>query len=302
MPTLSVLLVHPDPQIRQVLRTRVEAVDFLRVLGECVSGEEAMELLTAIPYGVCCVGTYLAGEMTGFDVAHQLMARQHRPALILLADSEEHAFTAFELDATDYLIIPCAEDRFKRTVDRLRQFQAHFRLVPEPQSNWREPQPAVPEQTCQQPESPTVEDHCSETVQLPLADEEQDQFLSALKNAWDDETPRPDVERLPITQDGKTMLLPYHEIIFVEAYEDYSYVHTSTQKYLTTYRLKVLEGRLKPHRFFRVHRKYLVNLDMVTEIATTSGSNCMLRTAGRTRIELPISRRRMSELKQVLGL
>jgi DNA-binding LytR/AlgR family response regulator len=51
-----------------------------------------------------------------------------------------------------------------------------------------------------------------------------------------------------------------------------------------------------------VHRKYLVNLDMVTEIASMPGSNFMLRTAGRTRIELPISRRRIAELKKVIGL
>jgi DNA-binding LytR/AlgR family response regulator len=87
----------------------------------------------------------------------------------------------------------------------------------------------------------------------------------------------------------------------VEAYEDYSYVNTAAQKYLTSYRLKYLEERLAPHRFFRVHRKYLVNLDMVTEIASLPGSNFMLRTAGRTRIELPISRRRLASLKQVLG-
>jgi DNA-binding LytR/AlgR family response regulator len=102
--------------------------------------------------------------------------------------------------------------------------------------------------------------------------------------------------------DGRTLLIPYTQIIFVEAYEDYSYVHTAKQKFLTSYRLKNLEDRLRMHRFFRVHRKYLVNLDMVTEIASLPGSNFMLRTAGKTRIELPISRRRIAELKKILGL
>jgi len=32
------------------------------------------------------------------------------------------------------------------------------------------------------------------------------------------------------------------------------------------------------------------------------GANFMLRTAGKTRIELPISRRRVGELKEMLGL
>ena len=111
-----------------------------------------------------------------------------------------------------------------------------------------------------------------------------------------------DIEKLPITQDGRTILLPYTQILFIEAYEDYSFVHTVSQKMLTSYRLKNLEERLRPHRFFRVHRKYLVNLDQVTEIATLPGGNFMLRTAGKTRIELPIGRRRIGELKQILGL
>jgi len=51
-----------------------------------------------------------------------------------------------------------------------------------------------------------------------------------------------------------------------------------------------------------VHRKFLVNLETVTEIATLPGGQSMLRTQGKTRIELPISRRRVGELKHVLGL
>ena len=105
-----------------------------------------------------------------------------------------------------------------------------------------------------------------------------------------------------MSQDGRTILIPYDQIIFVEAFEDYSYVHTANQKFLSSHRLKNLEDRLGPHRFFRVHRKYLVNLDMVTEIASMPGSNFMLRTTGRTRIELPISRRRIAELKKIIGL
>jgi DNA-binding LytR/AlgR family response regulator len=111
-----------------------------------------------------------------------------------------------------------------------------------------------------------------------------------------------EIEKLPINQDGRLLLVPYSQIVFIEAYEDYSYVHTSGDKFLTSYRLKNLEERLRKHRFFRVHRKYLVNLEMVTEIASMPGSNFMLRTAGRKKIELPISRRRIGELKQLLNL
>ncbi|GFM37602.1 LytR/AlgR family response regulator transcription factor [Desulfovibrio psychrotolerans] len=298
MSHLTTLLVHPDAAIRARLRAMLEPVSFVRVLGEAATGQEAQLLLDAIPYGVFFLGVSLSSPTDGLDLARLLLGRRQRPALVFLATDEQHAFAAFELEATDYLIFPCQEDRFARTVDRLRQFKTHHNLAPEPSSRWREPHAPV------QVEHDGDYDELEETVQLPLADDEQEDFLSALKQAWDHSSRfRPvEIERLAITLEGKTMLLPYHEIIFVEAYEDYSYVHTATQKYLTSYRLKVLESRLRAHRFFRVHRKYLVNLDMVTEIASLPGSNFMLRTAGRTRIELPISRRRLAELKQVLGL
>lgn len=289
MPKLKTLLIHPDPEVRTALRDALEDVHFVQVLGEAVTAFEAMELLEAVPYGVFFVSTDLPGDASGIEMAQMLTGRKNKPALVFISDSEAKAYAAFELGATDYLLWPPAPGRMARTIDRLQNFKSRFREVPPPsvEAGTDEPDPSGDEQT----------------VQLPLPDEEQDTFLAALKTAWDQTANRrPEIDKLAVTQDGRTILIPYDQIIFVEAFEDYSYVHTANQKYLSSYRLKNLEDRLEPHRFFRVHRKYLVNLDMVTEIASMPGSNFMLRTAGRTRIELPISRRRIAELKKIIGL
>jgi DNA-binding LytR/AlgR family response regulator len=304
MPRLTSLILHPDAAVRHSLRAHVSQVPFLRVVGEAVCANEAQELLNAIHYGAVFCGVDLQQPEQGLEFAQRLMGRRHRPALVFIASDETHAFAGFELDATDYLIWPCTAQRFSRTIARLRQFCSHFKLAPDPETRWNEKAAPAPAGTAGHglQTDTTAEDDA--TVQVPLADDEQDGFLDALKQAWDyNSTYRPvEIEKLAITYEGKTLLLPYDEIVFVEAYEDYTYVHTAEQKYLTSYRLKILEGKLKPHRFFRVHRKYLVNLNMVTEITSLPGSSFMLRTAGRTRIELPISRRRIGELKQVLGL
>ena len=290
MPKLKTLLVHPDPEVRTALRDVLEDVPFMQVLGEAVTAFEAMELLESIPYGVFFLGVDLPGGASGIEMAQMLAGRKHKPALVFLSDSESQAYAAFELGATDYLLWPPAPGRMARTIDRLQNFKTRFREVPAPQAY-------------DAPEAEPDDFDDEQTVQLPLPDEEQDSFLAALKVAWDQTAGRrPEIEKLAVSQDGRTILIPYDQIIFVEAFEDYSYVHTATQKYLSSHRLKNLEDRLGPHRFFRVHRKYLVNLDMVTEIASMPGSNFMLRTAGRTRIELPISRRRIAELKKIIGL
>jgi DNA-binding LytR/AlgR family response regulator len=293
MSQLNTLLIHPDPLVRVALRQHLRDVDFLRVLGEAVSAFEALALLEAIPYGVFFVGADLPEGVSGLELAQMLASRKHSPALVFIASDESLAFKAFELGATDYLLWPFAGDRLARTLSRLKQFKAHFKEIPIPDQSWKETDHTEDEDY-----------HAEETVKLALAEEDEDKFLSALRQAWEHSRRYGaiDIEKLAITLDGRTILLPYDQIIFIEAYEDYSYVHTATQKFLTSYRIKVLEDRLRQHRFFRVHRKYLVNLDMVTEIAALPGGNSMLRTAGKTRIELPISRRRIADLKQILGL
>lgn len=289
MPKLKTLLIHPDPQIRAELRKELDGVPFLQLLGEAVTAFEALEMLESIPYGVFFTGIDLPGGMSGIELAQMLGGRKNRPALVFLSESESHAYAAFELGASDYLLWPPAPGRLARTIERLGDFKSRFKEVPVPDEPWENSEQSEPDD--------------ERTVQLPLEEDEQESFLAALRQAWDQTRTRtPEIEKLAVNQDGRMYLIPYGQIIFVEAYEDYSYVHTSQQKFLTSYRLKNLEDRLKPHRFFRVHRKYLVNLDMVTEIASMPGSNFMLRTAGKTRIELPISRRRIGELKQILGL
>lgn len=295
MAKLKTLLLHPDPLVRRDLRQALSGAGFLSVLGEAVTAFEAMELIEAIPYGALFLALDLPGGVSGLELAQMLAGRKNKPALVFLAAGEAQAYAAFELGATDYLLWPAPEERVQKTLQKLSEFKARFREVPMPEK-WDEAAPGGAF------EDGPWSDADEKTVSVPLEDDEQEHFLSALKQAWDtNQTRTPEIEKLAVSQDGRMFLVPYGQIVFVEAYEDYSYVHTAQQKYLTSYRVKYLEERLAPHRFFRVHRKYLVNLDMVTEIAQLPGSNFMLRTAGRTRIELPISRRRIASLKQVLG-
>ena len=287
MNELRVLLIHPDPQLRHDLRQQLREVDGVKVLGEAVSAFEAMELSEAIGYSAFFLGMDLPDGVSGLELAQILGQRRQRPAMVFLAEDEIHAFKAFELGATDYLLWPCTTERLKRTVTRLRQLPADAHIA-EPEGNSRKSLDSEGDE---------------ETLQISLGEEEEDNFLKALRQAWDYNQARPlEIEKLPITLDGRVILVPYSQIVFVEAYEDYSFVHTNQDKYLTSFRLKYLEDRLRSHRFFRVHRKFLVNLELVTEIASLPGSNFMLRTTGKKRIELPVSRRRIADLKQILGL
>ncbi|WP_457571242.1 LytR/AlgR family response regulator transcription factor [Desulfovulcanus sp.] len=282
MSFLKALIIHPDREVSATLREYLAEEDQIKILGEAMTSFEALELLENIAYDVFFLGIDLEGGVDGIELAQILNQRKQRPALVYIATDEYMAFKAFEVGATDYLLWPFPKARLQKTVERLLRISPQLRIV----------------------ERTNLKNSEDETVRIALGEKEEDLIIKALRQAWDYKqyNKQLEIEKLPINLDGKLLLIPYNQIVFVEAFEDYSYVHTANEKYLTSYRLKNLEQRLRQHRFFRVHRKYLVNLDMVTEIASLPGSNFMLRTAGKKRIELPISRRRIGELKQILGL
>ena len=60
--------------------------------------------------------------------------------------------------------------------------------------------------------------------------------------------------------------LKIKEILFAEAYDNYSFVYTSSKKFLISNTLKILEDRLKHWEFERVHRSFLVNPEMISKI------------------------------------
>lgn len=108
-------------------------------------------------------------------------------------------------------------------------------------------------------------------------------------------------ERIPVEKGGKKVLISIDKIRFVMARDDYAYLQTDTDRYFSTVSLAQLEKRLDGHGFFRVHRGYLVNLSLVEEVESVSGGTLLLTLNG-TDEKIPVSRRRVSALKKVLGL
>ena len=52
----------------------------------------------------------------------------------------------------------------------------------------------------------------------------------------------------------------------IEAYDNYSFVHTGDQKHIIGSTLKTLEQKLSNHPFVRIHRSYIVNLQQIERI------------------------------------
>lgn len=62
----------------------------------------------------------------------------------------------------------------------------------------------------------------------------------------------------------------YSDILWVEAYDNYSFIVTADQKYLVSSTLKDMEHKLPAGNFVRVHRSYIANLDKVEALEENS--------------------------------
>jgi len=68
----------------------------------------------------------------------------------------------------------------------------------------------------------------------------------------------------------RSIKVMYNDILWVEAYDNYSFIVTADQKYLVSSTLKDMEHRLPSQNFVRVHRSYIANLDKIEALEENS--------------------------------
>ena len=135
----------------------------------------------------------------------------------------------------------------------------------------------------------------------PVENERLYQALAKVKQHISMVNKNSPAERIPVEKGGKKLLISTDKILYIMAKDDYSYLHTASDRYLSTVSLAQLESKLELHGFFRVHRGYLVNLACVEEVTPVNGGTLLLTLTG-TDVQIPVSRRRVSALKKALGL
>lgn len=70
-----------------------------------------------------------------------------------------------------------------------------------------------------------------------------------------------------IKEKHELIRLRFQEILYVEAMDNYTRLHTAKGRHVLSQTLKLVEQKLAGHSFVRVHRSYLVNLRHVDLIA-----------------------------------
>jgi two-component system, LytTR family, response regulator len=93
-----------------------------------------------------------------------------------------------------------------------------------------------------------------------------------------------------VTTAHGTTVLTLREIDWIESADNYARLWTGERSYLLRESLRVLEARVRPRGFVRAHRRALIRVDGVRELAwTKSGDLVAVLQSG---VRVPISRRR----------
>jgi DNA-binding LytR/AlgR family response regulator len=97
---------------------------------------------------------------------------------------------------------------------------------------------------------------------------------------------------LAIKSDGYLYRIPEKDILYLEAYDNYCYIHLEPKKILVPHTLKKVREQLKSNHFFVSHRSYCVNTEKITDVGK--------KTIHLNTIELSLSEARRADLLKLI--
>ena len=113
---VSVLIADDEPVARAGLRHLLADIDWMACIGEASNGPAAIEAIERLRPELVFLDIQMPG-LLGTEVVARLT---HQPLVVFTTAHAEHAITAFELGALDYLLKPFGPERFNASLERLR--------------------------------------------------------------------------------------------------------------------------------------------------------------------------------------
>ena len=110
------LVADDEPLARAGLRAMLTAFEWVEVVGEAADGDVAVEEIDRLRPELVFLDVQMPG-LLGTEVVPRL---EHQPFIIFTTAFSQHAVTAFELGAVDYLLKPFGRSRLEAAMERVR--------------------------------------------------------------------------------------------------------------------------------------------------------------------------------------
>ena len=241
--TIRTILVDDEKLAIQGLQVRLEPFDDVEVIDTCSNGREAIRKIKTEKPDLVFLDIQMPG-FDGFSVVKGVMDIEP-PLFVFVTAYEEHAIRAFEANAINYLMKPVDQDKLADTIERVRQ-----RLA----------------------EKKSAED--AEQL-LDVLAEVAPERAAGFSGDTNESADR--FEKLINVKDrGQIFRVEVDTIERIEAAGDYMCIYTAENSLILRETMKDLERRLDPRVFQRVHRSWIVNLDLVRQVKPHTNGECFL--------------------------
>jgi two-component system LytT family response regulator len=246
MEAIRTLIVDDEPLARENLRIRLRDRAEFSVVGECASGQEAIEAIAGLKPDLVFLDIQMPG-LSGFDVAERIPDEVH-PVVIFVTAYDQYALDAFRVHALDYILKPIEQERFEDALAACRERVAEVRRATA----------------------------AGETLY----------HWAAGDVAAGDREREPHLDRLVIKARGRVFFLKAERLDWIEADGDYTRLHVAGKSYLVRKTMNELEARLDPSVFVRVSRSAIVHLDRVEELEPETRGEYLIRLTGGVEVKL----------------
>ena len=113
---VTAFIADDEPVARAGLRDMLLATDWVTCIGEAANGPEAIAGIEGLRPEL----VFLDIEMPGLAGTEVMRRLRHEPYVVFTTAWSQHAATAFELGALDYLLKPFGPERLALALDRVR--------------------------------------------------------------------------------------------------------------------------------------------------------------------------------------
>lgn len=109
------------------------------------------------------------------------------------------------------------------------------------------------------------------------------------------------IEKITARKEDSILLFDPMEIEYIESENGNCILNINGEKFNSTYTLSGLENKLESFGFFRCHRSYIVNLQIVREVITFTRNSYALNLDNKERSNIPLSKGRLENLRNILN-
>jgi len=237
-PALDVVIVDDEPAARRTLRECCAREPDLAVVGEFGDTRSALEAIRARPPQVLFLDIHIDAS-TGLEIARSLEPAS-LPAVVFVTAYDRHALEAFDLSAVDYLLKPFDDERFQRTLTRVRQ-------------------------RCR------TQGLAERQLALAAVLDELDRRVRPAASGG---------ARIAVEQGSRTHVLDVSRVELIEADRNYVKITVGRDVFSARSTLQQAERSLLSQPMLKISRSCLVNMSHVREISRTARGDAILVLAG----------------------